>query len=276
MSTWRWCTVSRIRTLAEKEWREAIRNGWMAITAVILFGLFTVLPLLPLAAIRPVGGDARAEAELLRGVPPAIRRHPAYAGFGGAELGQVHFGGHFLLFFLVVPAVLPGMLTSFSIVGEKRERSLEPLLATPITTAELLVGKAAAAVIPAVLLGWASFAAYAAGVTLVAVSPRVVAALLSPSRVVAVAVVGPLVALVSGLGGLVISSRVNDPRTAQSVTGLLVLPLVALAVAQVIGVLTVSVAGVVAAGIGLAALDAVLLYAAVQLFQRETILTRWR
>ena len=268
--------MSRIRTLVEKEWCKALRNGLMAFTAAVLFLVFTGLPLVSLATLRYVGDGARGEAELLRGLPPAIRHHPAYAGLGAAEVVQAHFGGHFVLFFLVFPALLPGMLTSFSIVGEKRERSLEPLLATPITTAELLVGKAAAAVIPAVLLGYASFAAYAVGATLLAVSPRVVGALLSPPRVLAIGLVGPLLALVSALGGLVVSSRVNDPRAAQSVTGLLVLPVIGLFAAQVTGLITVNVGLVVAAALGAAGLDAVLLYAAVKLFQRETILARWR
>src|SRR5262249_38312148 len=141
---------------------------------------------------------------------------------------------------------------------------------------ELLVGKAIAAVIPAVVLGYASFAVYAAGATLLALSPRVVGVLLGPPRLLAILIVGPLLALVSALGGLVVSSRVNDPRVAQSVTGLLVLPVIGLVAAQMTGVITVNPGVVVAAATGIAGLDAVLLYAAVKLFQRETILTRWR
>jgi ABC-2 type transport system permease protein len=205
-----------------------------------------------------------------------VRSQPRYRGLTPAELVQAHFGGQFTLFFLVMPAALPGLLTGASIVSEKRERSLEPLLATPITTGELLLGKAAAAVLPAVLLGWTSFAAYAVAATHLAVSPRVVAVMLDPARLLAIAVLPPLVALLDALAGLVVSSRVNDARTAQSVTGLLVLPVIALFGAQVAGLVTVNVPLVLMAAVGLLAFDAVLLYAAVALFQRETILTRWR
>jgi hypothetical protein len=46
-----------------------------------------------------------------------------------------------LMIFIIVPATLPTIIASYSIVGEKNNRSLEPLLATPTTDGELLAGK---------------------------------------------------------------------------------------------------------------------------------------
>ena len=45
-------------------------------------------------------------------------------------------------------AILPTAIASYSIVGEKVEKSLEPLLATPTTDGELLLGKSIAAFLP--------------------------------------------------------------------------------------------------------------------------------
>jgi len=56
--------------------------------------------------------------------------------------------------------IIPVNIAAYSVVGEKTTRSLEPLLATPITTAELLIGKNMAAAIPAVLATWAGFLLY--------------------------------------------------------------------------------------------------------------------
>ena len=47
----------------------------------------------------------------------------------------------FTFFYLVLAALIPTTLASYSIVGEKVEKSLEPLLATPTTDGEILVGK---------------------------------------------------------------------------------------------------------------------------------------
>ena len=51
-------------------------------------------------------------------------------------------------YFVLIPAILPSIIASYSFVGEKIEKSLEPLLATPTTDGELLLGKSLAAFIP--------------------------------------------------------------------------------------------------------------------------------
>ena len=65
-------------------------------------------------------------------------------------------------YFIVLAAVLPTVIASYSFVGEKIEMSLEPLLATPTTDGELLLGKSLAAFLPCVgatYLGSAIFVA---------------------------------------------------------------------------------------------------------------------
>ena len=50
----------------------------------------------------------------------------------------------------------PSSIAAYSIVGEKVEKSLEPLLATPISDGEILLGKSIAAFIPPMLAIWAA------------------------------------------------------------------------------------------------------------------------
>ena len=50
--------------------------------------------------------------------------------------------------FMLIPLFIPVNIAAYSIVGEKTTHSLEPLLATPISTGELLAGKNLASVIP--------------------------------------------------------------------------------------------------------------------------------
>lgn len=61
----------------------------------------------------------------------------------------------FVFFFVIGAAVLPTAIASYSLVGEKVERSLEPLLATPVTDGEILLGKAIAASVPPIVVIWA-------------------------------------------------------------------------------------------------------------------------
>ena len=53
-------------------------------------------------------------------------------------------------YFVLIPVVLPSIMGSYSIVGEKIEKSLEPLLATPTTDGELLFGKSLATFLPTI------------------------------------------------------------------------------------------------------------------------------
>jgi ABC-2 type transport system permease protein len=84
----------------------------------------------------------------------------------------------------------------------------------------------------------------------------------------------PLLALLSVLSGVLVSSRMNDPRAAQQVTGIFVVPITALSLVVLAGKVFLSVWMVVLAAT--VALDGLVLYFAARLFQRETILTRWK
>ena len=79
---------------------------------------------------------------------------PLVLRFAGARQGGLRstrlpiIMNAFSFFFLIGAALLPIVLASYSLVGEKIEKSLEPLLAAPITDSELLLGKSIAAFIP--------------------------------------------------------------------------------------------------------------------------------
>jgi membrane protein DedA with SNARE-associated domain len=86
----------------------------------------------------------------------------------------------------------------------------------------------------------------------------------------------PLLALLSVFSDVLVSSRMNDPRAAQQVTGIFVVPIIALSLVVLAGKVLLSVWMVVLAATVALALDGLVLYFAVRLFQRETILTRWK
>jgi len=69
---------------------------------------------------------------------------------------------------------------------------------------------------------------------------------------------------------------VNDARTAQQFGVLIIIPLAGLMVAQFSGSIWLSSAALAAIGIGLLIAWLVLTFVSVALFDRETILTRWR
>jgi ABC-2 type transport system permease protein len=107
-------------------------------------------------------------------------------------------------------------------------------------------------------------------------NPAVFAAILDPMWLLAVLVVGPLLAILSVNFSLMVSSRVNDPRVAEQLSAVVMLPLLLIFFGQLAGVLFLNRKLVVLLALGLLAIDVLMVYLAVRLFQRETILTRWR
>ena len=166
-------------------------------------------------------------------------------------------------------------IATFSIIGEKQASSLEPLLATPMRTWELLLGKSLAATVPAVGLTWIAYGLLIAGMVIIA-SPRVVAEVASGMWLLAMAVIVPLLAMLAVNIGVLISSRANDTRVAQQIGGMVVLPFVGMGIAQTAGLIMYSLPMFVAGSLVLALIDWAVLVATVRLFHRETILTRWK
>ena len=182
----------------------------------------------------------------------------------------------FMMLFMLVPVAIPVTIAAYSIVGEKTTRSLEPLLATPITTVELLVGKCLAAVIPAILATYAAFGFFALGAWLIVANKLLLVALLDARWLIAIFVVGPLLALLAVVFSLMVSSRVNDPRVAEQISMVIILPVLAGFFGQVAGLFILNKQIISIVAVVMAALDGLMLYLATRVFQREQILTRWK
>jgi ABC-2 type transport system permease protein len=262
--------MQKIKTIVRKEWAEVFKNRLVLSTVIFMPLLFAVIPLVMLYATR-----GSSMNELTSEMPVQFLRFcPAGAGLG--ECFQVFLAGQMMLLFMLSPLIIPVNIAAYSIVGEKTTRSLEPLLATPITTAELLIGKNLAAVIPAVVATWFGFIIYLTGAAILVRSPYVIAALLDLKWLLAVGIIGPLLAVLSVNFSLMVSSRVNDPRVAEQLSVVVILPILAIFFGQMFGVLLVNRELVLAfAGIILL-IDTGLIMLSIRLFQRETILTRWK
>jgi ABC-type Na+ efflux pump permease subunit len=177
--------------------------------------------------------------------------------------------------FLVMPIFLPVLIASQSVAGEKERRTLEPLLATPITARELVLGKSLAAVVPAMGITLVAFLAFAIGADLIAwpVLGRLV--LPDATFLFAIFVLAPLLSFLGNCISVLISARVSDVRLAQSLAGLVVMPFFGLVVLQFVGLLAFGPLAYAATALGALGADLVMLRVAVRFFDRDRLLTRW-
>ncbi len=180
-------------------------------------------------------------------------------------------------FFIVIGAAFsPLGIASYSIVGEKIEKSLEPLLATPLTDGEILLGKAIAALLPTLVALYAGAAVFMVGTDAVTFGKLGYNYFPNWTLGVLLLVLVPVAVVMSVLYSVIISSRVNDVRSASSYGILIFLPLMAIYLASEIRIVSLDINGIlIIAGI-LAAIDIALYFVSTAAFQREEILTKWK
>jgi ABC-2 type transport system permease protein len=257
-----------IWTLLRREWAEMIRNRLLVSTIVIPPLILTIAPIL----LGAVVGERALPPELASQV---LAERPDWASFTPGELAGAFAVQQFLVFFLLMPAYIPLSIATFSIIGEKQARSLEPVLAAPIRTVELLAGKALAALVPGVLTGFVTYVVFVALASIV-YGPNLFGVVTDPSWLAGVFLLGPAVGLLSVVAGVIVSARVNDPRVAQQVGGVIIVPVVAVVIIQATGTAIVDARGYALMAAVALVIGLIGLRIGVRLFDREAILTRWR
>ena len=121
----------RVRAIVRKELREYRRHGSVVVATAIFPLIFLIQPLFVVFLA---------------------------SGTSAATLGQWHL----LLYMLAIPVLAPVALAAYAVAGERQQGSLEPILGTPIPREEFLLGKALAALVPAVAIAYGVYAIFLA------------------------------------------------------------------------------------------------------------------
>jgi ABC-2 type transport system permease protein len=262
--------MDRIRTIIDKEWAEVFKNRLVLFTVTLLPLIFTALPLITLSSVR--GGTANNVGM----TDPSAGFSQSCGSLSATDCIQVLLSNEFMLLFMILPVMIPITIAAYSIVGEKTTHSLEPLLATPISTVELLAGKTLAAVLPGIVATWGCFLIFILLLPITGISQAVRTYITGPTWLLAIIIIGPLMAVLAANFAVIVSSRVNDPRVAEQFSAVLLIPLLVVLFLQIAGVIIVNVQFMLIGILGFFALDCLVIYLGSKLFQRETILTRWR
>jgi ABC-2 type transport system permease protein len=179
-------------------------------------------------------------------------------------------------YFVIIAVVLPTIIASYSFVGEKVEKSLEPLLATPTTDGELLFGKSLAAFLPCMGATYIGAAIFITLVDYASFSQLGVLLLPNAEWALINGLMAPLACILSVEVNIIISSRVNDIRAAQQLGVFAILPiiLVMIIASTVTTIPLLQLSLIVVAALAVA--DAAMFFLSKATFQREEILTKWK
>jgi ABC-2 type transport system permease protein len=276
----------KILVIMEKEFDEIMKNK-MVLSSILLMPLIFAV-IVPLSMILPIALSpdliSSGNTTMMNNTTSATNTTSMInLGTGASALdgGPKEIIGFFLSvllpFFMMLPAMLPVIISSYSIIGEKKNRTLEPLLAAPVSVYEIMIGKAISAMIPALLATWASvllFFGVSEGIVYVTLHTFVTPDLFA--WLVGLLVMAPLLAFLGILVTLVISSRVNDPRVAQQISVIFVLPLIGMFICTINGLLIVNAQIMLLLVVAIFVVDVIALRVSNMMFDREEILTRWK
>ncbi len=236
--------ATRVRAVVLKEFRQYRRNKFILYTMVVMPVVFLFVPISTILSL-----SASLPESAVRGA----------------------VGSVFLLM-LIIPIVVPASIAAYSVIGERDQGTLEPVLTTPISREEFVLGKALASLLPGTVLSYLVFIVVM-GVLRTAGHPNVVHALWQIPWFVAEILFAPLLAAWSTWVGTAISVRSSDVRVAQQLGTLASLPALGITSLMTFQVLrpTVVVALVVAAV--LVAIDVGAWRVVSYLFDRERLVT---
>jgi ABC-type transport system involved in multi-copper enzyme maturation permease subunit len=232
----------RVHAIFTKELREYRHNGFIISTMAIIPLVFILPPLIQIFLVPP-------------GASTVISK-----------------GGDLLLYLIGIPALVPASVAAYTIVGERQQGTLEPLLTTPIRREEILLGKTLACLVPSLIISYAVYFLNLAIVELFA-QPGIASALIKWPEIVVQVVFTPLVAFWSIWVGTTISAKVSDFRVAQQFGTLAGLPIVAMVAVVAYDVIAPTLRLAVIAGVVLIVADRIGWRVMALSFDRERLIT---
>ena len=236
--------MQRVRAVVRKEVREFRRKRFVIGTMAVMPFIFLITPMITLFRIPASASGTQVRAAV----------------------------GVMSLLMLIVPIVIPPVIAAYSVVGERDQGTLEPVLTAPVRASELLLGKAIAAFMPSVGVAYAIY--FIAAISVRFGAAHVVSAVIwHPPQMLAQILFTPLLALWSIWVGIGISTRASDVRVAQQLATLAGLPLLGFTSLISFQLITPSVPLAIGLALALLTADTVAWRVVSRLFDRERLIT---
>jgi ABC-type Na+ efflux pump permease subunit len=234
--------AARIRAVVRKELRDYRRRRAIVVTMIILPAIFLIQPTLAVFV-------------------------------GPAETGNAKYYNLPLLLLLLIPVIMPSTLAAYSVVGEREQGTLEPLLTTPIRQQEFILGKAAAVMIPTLVFSYVVYGVFFALVELFA-KPAVASIVFHQGPVLlALFLFSPLLAGWAIVVGMAVSVRASEIRVAQQLGTIASFPPLVVVVLLGVGAIHATFSFALVFAAALLVIDVRALRLVSKMFDRERLVT---
>jgi ABC-2 type transport system permease protein len=267
-------------TIAKKDWIEVCQNKYAMVAMMIVPVIFVVIMplvftlLIPNLNVTPqeiLNSDSDIQFFVQR-MPEALAR---FIDFGKPMESMIVLMLGLMLapMFLILPLMFATTIAAESFAGERERKTIESLLYTPASDADLLVGKVTAAAIPSILVTWVGFAVYTLILNLAPYNffQRIWFPL--PTWWPLIFWITPALVVLSIAVTVIISARVQNFLGAYQTSSSMVLIVVLLFAGQMSGVLYLSVGVEMIMGAVFWIIAFVIGYFAIKTFNRGSLLT---
>ena len=252
----------------KKEIKEMLKNKsiWLPILAVsIMFSVF--FPAFLTFSLDAIVKDPETSQFAAR----------IFADIENIEMAMLDFIiKQFMVFLLLVPAMIPSLIAPAAIVLEKENNTLEPLIATPVKTSELLMGKTLTSMVPSFAVSLINFALITIVVDTISYLKFGILPLPTWELFVVAFILSPAISFIITMISIIISSKSTDIRSAQSIGAVIIFPIYAVIGMQIAGLFLISIKYFLIACLVLLAICPLVLKLAGRVFDRENILTKWK
>jgi ABC-type Na+ efflux pump permease subunit len=237
--------LPRVIAVVRKELLDYRRKRSIVVSMLIFPVLFLVEPVVTIFVAPPSGSPASLEKTVI--LP--------------------------LLYMLLIAVVTPSTLAAYTVVGERDQGTLEPLLTTPIRQQEFVLGKAAAVLIPSVALAYVVYGLFLICVALFAHHEVSSAVFHDGPTLLALFLFAPLVAGWAVVVGMAVSVRASEVRVAQQLGMLASFPVIGVIILLISGVISPTFSSALEFGAGLLVVDLIALRLVSKMFDRERLVT---
>ena len=265
-----------ILNIIGKEWKLAFTTPSTALFITLLPIIIIFQALLYIYLIMRFAGAGVLMKTFLGGVMSEWIEmfSPESIGFSINDRFAIFFLAQFPFYMLLIPAMVAVSLAAFSIVEEKQAKTLEPLLATPVRTWELLMGKALAGTIPSIIICW--FCALLVFIILWIIGKgHLLTSVLNIQWYISLFILVPIVSLLTFMLGVIGSSRAKDVKSAQNLAVFVILPILGLMVVQLSGIFFFTLPRLILLVITFIIVNLIVLRISVKVFDRESIIIKW-
>ncbi|MEA2015329.1 MAG: ABC transporter permease subunit [Actinomycetota bacterium] len=181
-----------------------------------------------------------------------------------------------IILLLLIPAMVPSLIAPSSVLMEKENKTLEPLLATPVRTSELLLGKTLTALVPSFITSTICFIILTVVVDITAFIKLGYLPLPTIEWLIVAFILSPILSFIITMLSIIVSSKSTDIKGAQGIGSMVILPIYLVIGLQLAGIFLINIAYLLIGCLVLLAFCPLFLKLAVKVFDRENIITKWK